>query len=788
MRNRPVAGPKPSCRLLLRLALCGAFALLPGPSGAGAHEQDHAIAGQKLQIKANGTPSKRKASFKVKRQNSINLLHNPATEGVTILIAGTGANAGRTELITLDPKLWKTIGDPDFPKGYRYKDKQGSRGGITKVLLKPGKLSISARGPNWTWTPSGVQDDVWVYFRIEQETFCARFGGTIKKNEAGLFQSRDADSPGVCPDQVCGNKILESGEECDDGNLLEDDGCNNDCMMGACSGQEFASTFEGIQSVVFDGYGCNSTLCHDTEAPQGSLILSDANTSFSSTVGVLSFGSLLDRVEPGEQDLSFLYTKLAAATLGTPTEGSPMPVGGALTVDHLEALKVWIRGGAPRDLVVAGTAELLQGCLPEPDPLTIPKPDPPGANVGVQFQQTPWPLPSQFEDEICMATYYDLTVSNLVPAWAKLPCPGVFGANNPSGECFYWHGQTLYQDPQSHHSIIHIYTGESGPNHSGWGSYTFKFQDPSDPAEGTACDPTDVDPNMGYNPNCSSAFPSTVACIGFGPPDYGQFNNTAPTFSGSQEPFSQQNFADGVYGVLPMAGVIVWNSHAFNLTSGDSTLSQYVNMEFADPNHQLWPAQAIFDTASIFVPNVPPFETREYCRTYTLPQGAELFSLASHTHRHGVQFRTWAPPNTPCVPGQPACVPKGSAPIYFSTQYSDPMQLKFDPPIAQSGSTANRSYLYCSLYDNGATPTSPAVKRQSTSPSPPLPFVPDGPCADSKVACLDGPQKGQLCGGSDSSCDSFPGAGDGVCDACPVRGGVTTEDEMFILIGSYYLP
>ena len=26
------------------------------------------------------------------------------------------------------------------------------------------------------------------------------------------------------------------------------------------------------------------------------------------------------------------------------------------------------------------------------------------------------------------------------------------------------------------------------------------------------------------------------------------------------------------------------------------------------------------------------------------------------------------------------------------------------------------------------------------------------------------------------------------CDACPVRGGVTTEDEMLIMIGSYYIP
>ncbi len=32
-------------------------------------------------------------------------------------------------------------------------------------------------------------------------------------------------------------------------------------------------------------------------------------------------------------------------------------------------------------------------------------------------------------------------------------------------------------------------------------------------------------------------------------------------------------------------------------------------------------------------------------------------------------------------------------------------------------------------------------------------------------------------------------AGDlaGICDACPLRGGVTTEDEMFILLGAFYI-
>ena len=67
-----------------------------------------------------------------------------------------------------------------------------------------------------------------------------------------------------------------------------------------------------------------------------------------------------------------------------------------------------------------------------------------------------------------------------------------------------------------------------------------------------------------------------------------------------------------------------------------------------------------------------------------------------------------------------------------------------------------------------------------------------GPCSVAAVACLnEGPNRGMLCGGSgvadDAFCDSAPGAGDGSCDACPVHGGVTTTDEMMILLGTFFM-
>src|SRR6185369_13667966 len=56
------------------------------------------------------------------------------------------------------------------------------------------------------------------------------------------------------------------------------------------------------------------------------------------------------------------------------------------------------------------------------------------------------------------------------------------------------------------------------------------------------------------------------------------------------------------------------------------------------------------------------------------------------------------------------------------------------------------------------------------------------------TACVAG-KVGAACNGAndDATCDSSPGAGDGDCDACRITGGESTENEMFILIGSAYL-
>jgi hypothetical protein len=49
---------------------------------------------------------------------------------------------------------------------------------------------------------------------------------------------------------------------------------------------------------------------------------------------------------------------------------------------------------------------------------------------------------------------------------------------------------------------------------------------------------------------------------------------------------------------MPLKGVLVWNSHAFNLTRKDSTLSGYWNLIFASPAERVYPVQPIFDATT----------------------------------------------------------------------------------------------------------------------------------------------------------------------------------------------
>jgi hypothetical protein len=801
---------RPSIAVALLLA-----AVVPAVRAA-----DFPLAGSKISLKDGSSPAKRRVTFQARYAGDLGTM-NP-NDGATLRING-GPGEGDSGLIRLGPN-WRAL---PKGKGFRYLDTTQSAGGIQSILLRKGKgasgrIKIAGGDAHWGYQIASPQTAVTVTLTIGDAKLCAEFASPKTRKQRVTGESRNA--------------------------------------LDACPCDKFDSTWEAIQTVVFDRHGCTDQTCHGSAtgaASSGGLNLS-RDVAYENLVNVFSELGQMDRVEPGSPtNDSFLYRKLAAKTKGLAgVPGTPMPQGlPALSTDELEAVRLWIQYSAQKEGVVAGTEGLLNSCLPSPKPPHLDPPAPPPASEGVQYYAPPWNIPPHHEDEGCYATYSDLT--NQIPDAAKTPCPDFWGG--PTKTCYFFNKTELTQEPNSHHSIIHIYRGKFA------GTVGFFCQgttdtdklplacDPANPGvaapagddcgagsqcvsgfdfhcggtkDGAICDPKIPDV-CGAGVSCVGVFRTSLACLTFGPPDFtdlqsainGTGGSNSPQVGGSQQPFARTAYPEGVFGIFPAEGVWVWNSHAFNLTDEATYNQQWYNVYFAPAEDRSFPIRGIFDADDIFIENVPPFEEREYCRTMTFGVGTRLFDLSSHTHSRGRLFRTWgsyrdgdgnqvtvaiAPRcrSTSANPG--ACVAETTPPIAVTTQYNDPTQLRFDPPLAlDDPDPAKRTFKFCSIYDNGHTDPS-VVKRNSQSPIPPTfgVLAPGGPCLtigfvkrNLGIECLNEAKRGQACGTGDATagyqaddrtCDSAPGANDGICDACPLKGGVTTADEMFIPLGNYY--
>jgi len=529
--------------------------------------------------------------------------------------------------------------------------------------------------------------------------------------------------------------------------------------VGACAeGESYASTFEAIQKVVFERQGCTQQVCHGSGA-SGGLDLSP-DVAYANLLDVRSLGSPLARVSPGDDDTSYLWRKLAASTLPGTVDigGAPMPLGlPPLSENELEAVRLWIYSGAPQTGTVIGTEGLLDACLPPPKPITIKPLEPPPAGEGVQLIMPQWGLPASSEHEVCFASYYDL--SDQVPEEFR----------DPSGKYFRFSAQELRQDPQSHHLILNYSTVPvEDIHHPDFGEWTCKGGERA----GEGCEPTDA--TACGSGLCATNFRDGFTCAGYGPPVQGGISSYQ--IGGAQQAQQASRYVDGVFAQIPLQGVLYWNSHAFNLTDEGHPMNARLNYWFAPADQQTTPVRSIFNVGRIFSANADPFKTQLLCHSHVLPQGARVFNMSSHTHQRGKHFTV--------------DLPDGSR-IYESFVYNDPVSQDFDPPLEfDSDKAADRTLRFCSTYNNGVnedgSPNTDTVTRYSRLPA--SVFIPGVPGRCTPIACAAG-KIGAACAGidDDATCDSAPGAGDGDCDACRITGGESTENEMFILIGDYFV-
>ena len=288
------------------------------------------------------------------------------------------------------------------------------------------------------------------------------------------------------------------------------------------------------------------------------------------------------------------------------------------------------------------------------------------------------------------------------------------------------------------------------------------------PRAGYTCDPLDI--SSCGDGICGSVVEDSIACAGFGPPTR-QLDGQSGQFvvANAGQPREERAFPDGLYSEIPLAGVYFWNSHSFNLTTQVTSMDARINFHFAQ--QQDFEMIRIRAIDNIFMPNNLPYTRERFCADYVAPRGARLFMLSSHTHGRGEHFTIEHNDGTL---------------LYENFIYNEPTERYFNPALKfDSADPAERTLRYCGVFNNGLgpgdEPDPTLVTRRSKTPENAF-----APCV--VVACAEG-RFGEPCAGvgDDATCDSSPGSGDGSCDACRISGGVSTENEMFIMTGQYYL-
>jgi cysteine-rich repeat protein len=176
------------------------------------------------------------------------------------------------------------------------------------------------------------------------------------------------DGSDIITGMNCGNGVLDPGEQCDDGNNLDGDGCSADCLLPSCGDGILDAGEACDDGNNIDGDGCDAdcsidrgnlawiqanvfgVICNECHFPggPGPMPLDTEEAAFQNLVDVLSVERPpLDRVEPGDPENSYLVHKIEGRSTiaGSRMPPPPRPM---LSTEQIDAIIEWIERGAPR--------------------------------------------------------------------------------------------------------------------------------------------------------------------------------------------------------------------------------------------------------------------------------------------------------------------------------------------------------------------------------------------------------------------------------------------------------
>jgi len=126
---------------------------------------------------------------------------DPRIGGAVLRISG-GASPGQCFAeVKLDAALFRAIGGNGAKNGYVYRDPSGLAKGVRRLLIRPGRILLRARGAQWPCmlTASAQRLPVSIEVLVGSDRFCGAFGGEVRRNEELHFVARNSPAPGACP-------------------------------------------------------------------------------------------------------------------------------------------------------------------------------------------------------------------------------------------------------------------------------------------------------------------------------------------------------------------------------------------------------------------------------------------------------------------------------------------------------------------------------------------------------------------------------------------------------------
>ena len=297
-----------------------------------------------------------------------------------------------------------------------------------------------------------------------------------------------------------------------------------------------------------------------------------------------------------------------------------------------------------------------------------------------------------------------------------------------------------------------------------------------------------------YNGTDLNAFPpkgqlvDSKACLDFGPTD----TNRRTLIGGSQQPFLQVRLPEGlgqqieptVSGDQRAAGIIL-NSHWINGSNAPQRAAVKIKL-MAAPKHSVRQyVLPLFDVVANGFIDVPPGQKTSVHWDWrpkgldfggslgggAFPKGpACVTSLTSHMHKRGTLFTIEFLDGSTVV----GCGPQGTATCLTATDYADPPQIPFDPPLLVN---VGQGLRYTCTHANGADgrPIKMGCEEQ--------PGVPPGVSAFTALFSHRGVSGAAKRCETDADCAGF---GTGKCVPANLVFGFTSDDDMCIMPGAWY--